>query len=137
MDIALCRIDLDTLEMQYSGANRALYIFKNEVNGPEFIDIKPNKFPIGGYQAETTRSFTANLVQLAKNDTFYIFSDGYADQFGGASNKKFMVKRLQNELMTMQSLNMISQKELVKKMVMDWKGAAEQVDDILMIGVRV
>lgn len=137
MDIALCRIDLDTLELQYAGANRALYVFKHNENGTEFIDIKPNKFPIGGYQAETTRSFTPHTIQLAKHDTFYIFSDGYADQFGGVSNKKFMVKRLQNELMSMQKEAMLTQKELVKKLVMDWKGDAEQVDDILLIGVRI
>ncbi len=137
MDIALCRIDLDTLELQYSGANRALYIFKNTPQGVDFVDIKPNKFPIGGYQAETTRSFTPHLIQLKQNDTFYIFSDGYADQFGGVSNKKFMVKRLQNELIAMQNLPMSGQKFLVQKLVMDWKGDAEQVDDILMIGVKV
>lgn len=137
MDIALCRIDLDTLEIQYSGANRALYIFKNTENKIEFIDIKPNKFPIGGYQAELTRSFTAHNIQLNSKDTFYIFSDGYADQFGGTSNKKFMVKRLQNELLAMQHLPMKEQEKLVKKLVMDWKGDAEQVDDILMIGVRI
>jgi serine phosphatase RsbU (regulator of sigma subunit) len=137
MDIALCRVDLDTLELQYAGANRALYLFKNTSTGIDFTDIKPNKFPIGGYQAETIRSFTSHIVQLNKNDTFYIFSDGYADQFGGASNKKFMVKRLQNELKAMQNLPMNSQKYLVQKLVMDWKGDAEQVDDILMIGVRV
>lgn len=137
MDIALCRIDLDTLQLQYAGANRALYIFRNNQNNFEFIDIKPNKFPIGGYQLETTRSFNSHNLQLYKNDTFYIFSDGYADQFGGTSNKKFMVKRLQTELMNMQHLSMNQQKDLVKKLVMDWKGEAEQVDDILMIGVRV
>lgn len=134
MDIALVKVDLDTLELQFSGANRALYIFKNE---KEFIEIKPNKFPIGGYQAETIRSFTQHHIQLQHNDTFYIFSDGYADQFGGVSNKKFMVKRLQNELMAMQNLSLNEQKYLVQKLVMDWKGEAEQVDDILMIGVRV
>jgi serine phosphatase RsbU (regulator of sigma subunit)/ligand-binding sensor domain-containing protein len=134
MDIALVRVDLDTLELQFSGANRALYIFKN---GKDFVDIKPNKFPIGGYQAEITRSFTSHIIQLQQKDTFYIFSDGYADQFGGASNKKFMVKRLQTELMAMQNLPMHEQKYLVQKLVMDWKGDAEQVDDILLIGVKV
>jgi serine phosphatase RsbU (regulator of sigma subunit) len=74
---------------------------------------------------------------LQHKDTFYIFSDGYADQFGGASNKKFMVKRLQNELMAMQNLPMHEQKYLVQKLVMDWKGDAEQVDDILLIGVKI
>lgn len=137
MDIALCRINLDTLELQYAGANRALYIFKKVENEIQFVDVKPNKFPIGGYQAETIRSFTAHHIQLVKGETFYIFSDGYADQFGGASNKKFMVKRLQNELMAMQKLPMHEQRYLVQKLVMDWKGDAEQVDDILMIGVRV
>jgi serine phosphatase RsbU (regulator of sigma subunit) len=137
MDIALCRIDLETLELQYAGANRALYIYKNTKDGIEFVDVKPNKFPIGGYQAETTRSFTPHHIQLKQNDTIYIFSDGYADQFGGVSNKKFMVKRLQNELIAIQNLPMSEQKFLVQKLVMDWKGDAEQVDDILMIGVKV
>ena len=66
-----------------------------------------------------------------------MFSDGYADQFGGAKNKKFMVKRLQAELLAMQHLPLSEQKLLVAKMLNDWKGDAEQVDDILMIGVRV
>jgi len=137
MDIALCSIDLDTLEMQYAGANRALYIFKSNATGYDFIEVKPNKFSIGGFQAETTRQFNAHTIQLKQGDTFYMFSDGYADQFGGANNKKFMVKRLQTELMAMQLLPLGEQKLLVSKMLNDWKGDAEQVDDILMIGVRV
>ncbi len=137
MDIALCRIDLDTLELQYAGANRALYIFRQHTEGYEFIEVKPNKFSIGGFQAETTRQFNAHTIQLKKGDAFYMFSDGYADQFGGAKNKKFMVKRLQAELLAMQHLPLSEQKLLVAKMLNDWKGDAEQVDDILMIGVRV
>ena len=137
MDIALCRINLNTLELQYAGANRALYIFKKLQDDIQFIDVKPNKFPIGGFQAETLRSFTAHNIQLSKKDTFYMFSDGYADQFGGANNKKFMVKRLQAELMAMQQIALNEQKIVVAKMLNDWKGDAEQVDDILMIGVKV
>jgi serine phosphatase RsbU (regulator of sigma subunit) len=137
MDIALCRINLDTLEMQYAAANRALYIFKSNATGYNFIEVKPNKFSIGGFQAETTRQFNAHTIQLKQGDTFYMFSDGYADQFGGAKNKKFMVKRLQAELLAVQHLPLSEQKLLVAKMLNDWKGDAEQVDDILMIGVRV
>ena len=137
MDIALCSIDLDTLELQYAGANRALYIFRQHTEGYEFIEVKPNKFSIGGFQAETTRQFNAHTIQLKQGDTFYMFSDGYADQFGGSNNKKFMVKRLQAELMAMQHLPLGEQKLLVSKMLNDWKGDAEQVDDILMIGVKV
>jgi serine phosphatase RsbU (regulator of sigma subunit) len=137
MDIALCRVHLDTLELQYAGANRALYIFRPKTSGYEFIEIKPNKFPIGGFQAETTRQFTAHTLQLKQGDTLYMFSDGYADQFGGANNKKFMVKRLQAELMGMQHLPLHDQKVLIAKLLNDWKGSTEQVDDILMIGVRV
>ncbi|MFN7295162.1 MAG: SpoIIE family protein phosphatase, partial [Bacteroidota bacterium] len=137
MDIALCRIDLDTLEMQYAGANRALYIFRPYVAGYEFIEVKPNKFSIGGFQAETSRQFNAHTIQLKQGDTFYMFSDGYADQFGGAKNKKFMVKRLQHELMGMQHLPLHEQKLLINQLLHDWKGNTEQVDDILMIGVRV
>ncbi len=137
MDIALCRIDLDTLEMQYAGANRALYIFRPYVAGYEFIEVKPNKFSIGGFQAETSRQFNAHTIQLKQGDTFYMFSDGYADQFGGAKNKKFMVKRLQHELMGMQHLPLHEQKLLIDQLLHDWKGNTEQVDDILMIGVRV
>jgi serine phosphatase RsbU (regulator of sigma subunit) len=137
MDIALCRIDLDSLEMQYAGANRALYIFRPFAASYEFIEVKPNKFSIGGFQAETSRQFNAHTIQLKQGDTFYMFSDGYADQFGGAKNKKFMVKRLQAELLAMQHLPLSEQKLLVAKMLNDWKGDAEQVDDILMIGVRL
>jgi serine phosphatase RsbU (regulator of sigma subunit) len=66
-----------------------------------------------------------------------MFSDGYADQFGGAKNKKFMVKRLQHELMGMQHLPLHEQKLLIDQLLHDWKGNTEQVDDILMIGVRI
>ena len=137
MDIALCRVNLETLELQFSGANRPLYVFKsNNVEQP-FVDIKPNKFSIGGYQEENQRIFSKHNLTLQKGDAFYMFSDGYADQFGGDKNKKFMVKRLQNELLKMQQLPMQEQGAMVEKLLMDWKADVEQVDDILMIGIKV
>ncbi len=137
MDIALCRVNMDTFQLQYSGANRPLYIYTKSNEGAEFVEVKPNKTPIGGYQIESDRRFTVHNIQMKKNDTFYIFSDGYADQFGGESNKKFMVKRLQNELIAMQQFSMNQQKHLIKKLHIDWRGDTEQIDDILMIGVKI
>jgi serine phosphatase RsbU (regulator of sigma subunit) len=137
MDIALCRINLDTLELQYSGANRPLYIFSENDNGYAFKDVKPDKFPIGGFQAEAKRSFTKSTMLLNKNDSFYIFSDGYADQFGGPNGKKFMVKRFYQELLNMQTVPIIAHAEKIKKLHTDWKADLEQVDDILVIGVKL
>ncbi|MFN7013752.1 MAG: SpoIIE family protein phosphatase, partial [Bacteroidia bacterium] len=134
MDIALCKINLETLILQYSGAMRPLYLI---ING-ELIEIKADKFPIGGLQDnDEKRVFKSNEIQLKKGDLFYIFSDGYADQFGGKEGKKFMIKRLKELLLQVAPYDMNYQYNQIVNNYIEWLGDGEQIDDILFIGVRV
>ncbi|MGZ3862453.1 MAG: two-component regulator propeller domain-containing protein [Bacteroidia bacterium] len=138
MDLALCAINKETLELDYAGANRALWIFRKD--NPEQAEIiKPDKFPIGGmeFEFEEKRKFTHHRIQLKKGDCIYIFSDGYADQFGGPKGKKFMVANLQRAFAEISQKPMKEQYEYLQKIFTDWRGHYEQVDDVLMIGVRV
>ena len=138
MDIALCAINKENLMLDYAGANRALWIYRNGTVDKAEI-TKPDKFPIGGleFDFEEKRQFTHHSVQLQKGDCVYVFSDGYADQFGGPKGKKFMVANLQRALAEITGKPMKEQYEHLNKIFNDWRGAYEQVDDVLVIGVRV
>lgn len=134
MDIALCKINVETLILEYSGAMRPLYLI---ING-ELSEVKADKFPIGGLQDnDEKRVFKSNEIQLKKGDLFYIFSDGYADQFGGNDGKKFMVKRLKELLLQVAPYDMNYQYTQIVNNYIEWLGDGEQIDDILFIGVRV
>jgi ligand-binding sensor domain-containing protein/serine phosphatase RsbU (regulator of sigma subunit) len=138
MDLALCAINKETLELDYAGANRALWIFRKD-DADKVEIIKPDKFPIGGmeFDFEEKRKFTNHRIQLQKGDCIYIFSDGYADQFGGPKGKKFMVANLQRAFAEISKKPMKEQYDHLYKIFNDWRGHYEQVDDVLMIGVRV
>jgi len=142
MDIALCslRFDVQGLMLtesetvallQYSGANRPLLI----VRKGELIKIKPDKQPIGKFFED--RPFTTHEIPLQKNDMVYLFSDGYADQFGGKSGKKFMTKQLYNLLLNIAEKPMKEQKEILHQTLIAWQGNYIQVDDICVFGVRI
>jgi serine phosphatase RsbU (regulator of sigma subunit) len=129
MDIALCVIENDTV--QFSGANNSLY----HVSGGALHEFKGEKQPIG-IHAGDQRPFGAHSVNVTKGDAVYIFSDGYADQFGGPSNKKFMYKKLKETLIAIRQLSMEQQRERLEQIITEWMGDAEQMDDILVIGIR-
>ena len=133
MDVSICTIDLQTNVLQFAGANRPLWLYRNE----ELIVVNPNKFPVGGLQISHEENFTTHTIQLEKEDTFYIFSDGYADQFGGENGKKLMTKKFKEILMSIQHLEMAEQKQFLLEYIDSWKGEIEQVDDVLVIGIRV
>ena len=133
MDIAICSVDLFNSKLSYAGANRPLWMIREN----ELIVVQPNKFPVGGLQIVHEENFQSHHFDLQKNDTFYIFSDGYADQFGGEFGKKFMTKKLKDTFLNIQQLSMQEQKEYLLKCFEEWKGNHEQVDDVLLIGVRV
>lgn len=133
MDIAICSLDYKTLELEYAGAFNPLYLLRNE----EIIQVKGNKFPIGSFVDEEPSNFTNNKIQLEKGDQIYIFSDGYADQFGGPRGKKFMYKRFRELLVSNSKKELDIQKKLLQETLFDWMKDEEQVDDILVIGVRV
>lgn len=133
MDIALCSINMGTLELQYAGAYNPLWI----IQAGEFKEVTPDKFPIGAFVGEKMNSFSNNTIQLNKGDKIYMFTDGFADQFGGAKGKKFKYKQLQDLLVKNASLKMTEQKELLENTFNKWIGSLEQVDDVLIIGIQV
>ena len=134
MDIALCCIDYKKKELQFASANRVLYFF-NEAG--EFKELKGDKNAIGGMIHTSRRNYTCFTIPFEKGDCFYIYSDGIVDQFGGKDEKKYGYKRLKNFFSENQQFKMSRQKELLEKTMNSWVGALEQVDDILVIGVRL
>ena len=131
MDIAL--VSINGMELNYAGAHRPLLIIRNG----KLEEIAADKFPIGGMPSEEKRSFTNNKISLSKGDTFYMFTDGFVDQFGGEKGKKFMTKRFQELLLSIQDKTMDEQKTILNTTIENWKGNVEQVDDILVIGIRI
>jgi CRP-like cAMP-binding protein len=133
MDVSICSVDIKNKQVRYAGANRPMWIIRNK----EIIIHNPNKFPVGGLQILHDSNFSSHLIPVEKNDTIYIFTDGYADQFGGEAGKKLMTKIFKEILIDIQNLNMDEQKEFLKDYFEKWKGKNEQVDDVLVIGVRI
>ena len=132
MDVAICTIDGGNEELKFAGAYRPLFV----LNTDKFIKIDPDKNPIGGSQLDSDRKFTCHTIKLSPGDTVYMASDGYADQFGGEKGKKFMVKRFNELLIEMQGQSMNEQHNILDKTFETWKGNFQQVDDILIIGLR-
>lgn len=135
MDIALCIIDQKTNFMQFAGANNPLFVVRNGLE-QEIIDIKADDMPIGIFYHEK-ESFTNHTLQLQKDDTCYIFSDGYADQFGGKKGRKLMLSRFKKMLAVTSDRPLLVQKEYIEKKFDIWKGKNRQIDDILVIGIRI
>lgn len=132
MDMTLCALNYDTLELQYAAAFNPLYIIRNG----ELIIHPANKFPIGYFVGEKV-GFDNHTIQLQKGDQIYIFSDGYADQFGGPNGKKFMVGNFRKLLTKISAHDSITQKAKLDETLVNWQGGQEQVDDVLVIGVRI
>jgi serine phosphatase RsbU (regulator of sigma subunit) len=129
MDIALC--SLEGNKLQYAGAHNPLWIIRNG----EIIETKANKQPIG--QFDNPEPYTTHTIELQKGDAFYIFSDGYADQFGGEKGKKFKTANFKKLLLTIQNESIEKQKQLINESFETWKGNLEQLDDVCVIGVKV
>lgn len=132
MDIALCVIDYENLKMQYAGAYNPLYYFR----GGEFFEVKADKMPIGIHVKEKD-TFTNHLLDIEKGDTYYIFSDGFVDQFGGEKGGKYKAKPFKTLLSELSKLPMKEQKERLEVEFDQWKGRHEQVDDVTIIGLKI
>jgi len=132
IEIALCVIDLKKNTLEYSGANRPLYIVRD---GSVQI-IRPDRMPIGIYEQETV-PFTSHNLELKKGDSLYLFSDGYVDQLGGPLRKTFRVKKFRKLLLGIQDQSMDVQKQILLKNLEEWQGDVEQIDDILVMGIRI
>lgn len=133
MDAAICKIDLHTKKLHFAGAQRPLY-FKNQ---NEIVMFKGSPNSVGGYLDEQTKNFEDLVLDFQQGDIFYICSDGYADQFGGANSKKYMTKNFKVLLSQISSNQMQAQKTKIETEFMEWKGTNQQVDDILVIGMKL
>jgi serine phosphatase RsbU (regulator of sigma subunit)/CheY-like chemotaxis protein len=134
MDIAFCSVNKKDCSVKYAGANRPLWIIRNRQNIIE--EIKATKKAIGGF-TEDNQQFSTHEIKLQPSDTFYIFSDGYVDQFGGKYGKKLMTKKFKEILLEIRDKSMAEQGMYLETFIEDWKAGTEQVDDILVIGVRL
>jgi len=134
MDISLVRINLETNKIDWAGANNPLWVIKNSAQS-SFQEFKPNKQPIGYHIKQ--QPFTNHTLQLEKEDRLYLFSDGYADQFGGEKGKKFMKKRFKELLIKNSNLDLVQQKEKLNTTFENWKGSLKQLDDVCVIGVKL
>jgi len=139
MDMAICAIDYEHMQVQFAGANNPLYLIRNINEKPaiEIQEIKPDKMPIGVYLKEN-ESFTNHIIDLNKGDLLYIFSDGFCDQFGGENGEKFKKRRFKELLLSVAHLPMSEQKNKLEENLLEWMGTDyEQIDDITVIGVRI
>ncbi len=135
MDITLCSVDIQNQKLYFSGAKNPIYYVQNH----EIKICKGDKFSIGGHQKEIKRIFTMNEISIQKNDIFYLFSDGYQDQFGGKERRKFMTKRFRNLLLENHTKPFFQQKTYLENTLENWikTGHEKQTDDILVIGFRI
>jgi len=134
MDIALCAINTNTNILNFSGAYNSCWIFRKEDSTYRFFELVADRQPVGIFIKE--QEFTEHSFLLEKDDTFYIFSDGYYSQFGGTKDEKFKSKRLKETLNNIQNYSMPEQKNILQQTLDNWKGDTKQVDDILIIGVK-
>ncbi len=130
MDISLARISRVNKHLQWSGANNPLWIFTNG----NFTEIKADKQPVGKY--DSAFPFSTHDIDVTSGTTIYLFTDGYADQFGGEKGKKFRYKQLQELLAANQGNSMSEQRNILHVKMNAWKGDLEQIDDICIAGIR-
>ncbi|MCW3805601.1 response regulator [Plebeiibacterium marinum] len=130
LDASLVLINDKDNTLKYAGANLPIYLVRNN----ELIEIKGNRMPVGSYPRQSP--FTCHTINLQNNDCIYLFSDGYADQFGGANNRKMMHGLYKSKILEFSKLPMQDQKEKLQYFFNQWIGYNEQVDDILLMGYR-
>jgi serine phosphatase RsbU (regulator of sigma subunit) len=133
MDIALLCIDKNAGKAIFAGAGRPLYY----VNANGFYFFKGDRYSIAGEKKESDAPFTEQEISLSAQTTFYLSSDGFVDQFGEKTGKKFLSKRFQELLQSVAALPMKEQQERIQKEFDAWKGNLEQVDDILVMGIKM
>ncbi len=134
MDMSLCAINMSKMQMEYAGANNPVYIVRNG----KLIEIKADKQSIGAdVEHSEVKIFTNHRFDLEKGDCIYMFTDGYADQFGGPAGKKFKYKPFHELLIEIHENSMKDQIQILDARHEAWKGTLEQVDDILVIGFRI
>ncbi len=150
MDLALCNINYKTLTLQYAGAFNGVCIIRKNIAGSyqpvstrevfygsDLLELRPDKLPIGSNTDGIADTFVNHEFQLRPQDLVYIYTDGYADQFGGPKGKKFKYNQLKDVLVSLADTPVETHFGVLEKHLKDWQGSQEQVDDVLVIGVRV
>ena len=132
MDMSFCSFDREKMELEFSGAFHTLYI----VRKGEILEIKGDKKSLGPDIDIVRGPFTNHRIQLEEEDAIYMFSDGYVDQFGGPAGKKFKYRRFRHQILTINKLPSHLQKKVLEENFLLWKGALEQIDDIMILGIR-
>ena len=150
MDMALIILDIDSKEVQYAGAFNPLYLIRRiekqdggnikeyasvVTEDLQLYELKGDRQPIAIHARE--KEFTTRQIQLLKGDAIYLFTDGFVDQIGGPNGKKYLRKNFKKTLLDIQDLNMSEQKANLEETLSKWKGRYEQVDDILVMGIRI
>ena len=132
MDVALAVFDSENNSVRYSGAFRPMILLRDN----ELIEFEANRYPIGFY-ADVEKIFVSKEIELKKEDTFYFFTDGYCDQFGGELKKKFNKKRFKELLLSLQGMEMKEQHSFLQYALLNWRQGEPQMDDVCIIGVRI
>lgn len=132
MDVALAVFDLKKNTVNYSGAFRPMLLLRDN----DLIEFEANRYPIGFY-GDVKKIFLSKEMELTKGDTFYFFTDGYCDQFGGELKKKFNRKRFKELLLSLQGMEMEEQRSFLQYVLLNWRQEEPQMDDVCIIGVRI
>lgn len=133
MDMTLCIFDLNNMKMQFAGANNPCWVIRED----QIIELKGDKQAISASTDLEKRDFTNRIFDLKKNDSIYLLTDGFADQFGGPNEKKFSYKRLRELLISINGRSSEEQKALLLSAFEDWRGKLEQIDDVCIIGIKI
>jgi ligand-binding sensor domain-containing protein/serine phosphatase RsbU (regulator of sigma subunit) len=133
LDIAICTLNPKNRKLEFAGAYNPLYVFRNQ----QLTTVRGDRFPVGMFVGEEIKSFTNHTIQLEPDDVVYIFSDGFADQFGGSRGKKLKLNGFRELLLNIHRKPMKEQEHLLALKLKEWMGDLDQVDDILVIGVHI
>ncbi|NVO08949.1 MAG: SpoIIE family protein phosphatase [Bacteroidales bacterium] len=133
MDIALCCVDYKTMKLQFAGAYNPAIIIRNN----ELIQLKGDKCPIGAFSRRAATGYTHQEIDIQTGDMVYVFSDGYADQFGGDDGRKFLIANFKKLLIEVSTLPVDQQKDKLEQTFFDWMKYESQLDDILVVGVKI
>lgn len=131
MDMLVCIIDKEKKELQFAGAHRPLYVIRNQ----QLIEYKGDRMPIGAYYQDS-QPFTTHTIKIQERDVVYMFTDGFADQFGHEDGKKFYISSFKDLLLNIHSQPLQQQEEEIQNTFYQWKGIQEQTDDVLVVGIK-
>ena len=132
MDVALCMIDYNNMKLEFAGANNQLLLIRDNT----IIEFKADRFPVGIHSGEF-KPFSNNEFTLKKNDLLYIFSDGYIDQVGGEDGKKLKTNNFKQLIFDYHEKPILEQKIALDILFEQWKGDYQQLDDVLVIGIKI